>query len=119
MNGPSVIYGCEVWRGLDWIRDEDKIALDAGQHPELAREIIDIFKSQIVGGKNYTEASLGRRCANATYYASHFVDETQAITFAMDLKPLLEEGLTLEALVLQHLDKFRADVASAYESLVS
>lgn len=117
---PKHVYGCEVWRGLDWIRDEDKIALPVDQHPALAREIVDIFKSQIVGGKSYTEATLGRRRANATYYASHSVDNHNALTFAIDLRPLLEiEGLTPEIFVLQHIDKFCADVRSAYDALKS
>jgi len=115
---PEHIYGCEVWRALDWIRDEDKIALPADKHPKLARELIEVFVSQVVGGKNYVDATLGRRSANATFYQSHVVDTCSAYTFAMDLQPLVDEPeLSLEQLVQRHLDRFRSDVATAYSSL--
>ena len=26
---PEHLYGCEVWRSLDWMVDEDKVLLDA------------------------------------------------------------------------------------------
>jgi LmbE family N-acetylglucosaminyl deacetylase len=113
---PTHIYGCEVWRGLDWLRDADKVALPAQQHSELARQLLDVFASQVVGGKNYTDATLGRRAANATYFASHQVDSSAALTFAMDLRPLVDEpGLTPLALVERHLDRLRADVEAAWK----
>ena len=40
---PERIYGCEVWRDLDWLRDEDKIALPVEAHPQLARQLIEVF----------------------------------------------------------------------------
>jgi len=115
---PERIYGCEVWRGLDWIRDEDKIALPVDKHPELERRLLDVFKSQIAGGKNYTEASIGRRRANATYYSSHATDTSSALTFAVDLHPLLtRDELKPEHWVQQQLDKLREDTHSAYHAL--
>ncbi len=116
---PEQIYGCEVWRDLDWLRDEDKIALPVDSHPELARELIKVFESQVSGGKDYVTATLGRRHANATYFSSHSVDGCSAITFAMDLRPLLEDStLSLPVLAEQHILQFRSDVASAYSQLL-
>lgn len=115
---PSKLYGCEVWRGLDWIRDADKVALSTEAHPELAKQLIDVFASQIAGGKNYTDATLGRRHANATYFESHAVDSGDSVTFAMDLHPLLDDStLTLQGLVDRHLERFRRDVHAAYATL--
>ena len=31
---PKRVYGCEVWRDLDWLEPEDKIALDVSAYPE-------------------------------------------------------------------------------------
>jgi LmbE family N-acetylglucosaminyl deacetylase len=116
---PAHIYGCEVWRGLDWLRDADKVALPVPQPCELARQLLDVFASQVEGGKNYTDATLGRRAANATYFASHHVDSSEALTFAMDLRPLVDEpGLTPLALVQRHLECFRADVEAAWKPFV-
>lgn len=88
---PKKVYGCEVWRDLDWLEPEDKVALDVSGHPELAERLNACFESQIAGGKDYGRAVIGRRRANATFYDSHTVDTVDQLWFAMDLTPLIEE----------------------------
>ena len=88
---PARVLGCEVWRDLDWLPDRDKVALDAGRHPELAAELLRCFRSQIAGGKRYDLAVPGRRAANATFHTSHATDRLDGITWALDLSPLLQE----------------------------
>ncbi len=88
---PQEFYGCEVWRDLDWLRDEDKMTLDVSAHPNMAAALLGVFDSQICGGKRYDLAAMGRRTANATFFASHATDEAQALTFAMDLMPLVRD----------------------------
>lgn len=92
---PKKVYGCEVWRDLDWLSDHDKVALDVGGNTELAEKLNACFDSQIAGGKNYAEAVMGRRTANATFFDSHSVDVINQLWFAMDLTPLAEDD-TLE-----------------------
>ncbi len=89
---PARILGCEVWRDLDWLPDPDKVALDSGRHPELARKLLAAFDSQISGGKRYDLAAIGRRSANATFYASHATDTMASITWAVDLTPVIRNG---------------------------
>ncbi|WP_221030160.1 PIG-L deacetylase family protein [Actomonas aquatica] len=108
---PRTIVGCEVWRDLDWLPDGAKIPLPVGRLPELERDLIAVFRSQVAGGKDYVAATLGRRRANATYFNSHAIDAAAAVTFAMDLSALAtDDSLTLTDLVTPHLDAFRADV---------
>lgn len=91
---PKKVYGCEVWRDLDWLIDDDKVAFDVSPHENLQAALVGVFDSQIAGGKRYDLATLGRRRAHATYHASHGVDETTGTIFAMDLTPLVEnDGL--------------------------
>lgn len=109
---PARIYGCEVWRDLDWLLDADKQALDVSAHPRLAAELVAVFESQIAGGKRYDLATAGRRLANATFFTSHATDRATALTWAMDLTPLVQdETLSAEQFTLGYLDRFRADVA--------
>lgn len=111
---PKKIYGCEVWRDLDWLEPEDKIALDVSTYPELAEKLNACFASQIVGGKDYGKAVIGRRRANATFYDSHSVDTFDQLWFAMDLTPLIEEDApTVKEFVEAKLDRFRASVMEA------
>ncbi|HEX2100461.1 MAG TPA: PIG-L family deacetylase, partial [Candidatus Synoicihabitans sp.] len=110
---PRRVLGAEVWRGLDWLLDSDKIALDAGRRPELADQLLQVFDSQVGGGKRYDAAAAGRRSANATFHTSHATDRFAGITWAMDLTPLIHDpALDVGAYVLGYIDRLRADVAA-------
>lgn len=109
---PKRALGCEVWRDLDWLLDSDKQALAADQYGNIAAALVGVFDSQITGGKRYDLATTGRRLANATYHNSHAVDSTQALTFAMDLTPLIQDdNLSLIDYTLEFIERFKQDVA--------
>jgi LmbE family N-acetylglucosaminyl deacetylase len=109
---PARVLGCEVWRDLDWLPDAEKVALDSGRHPELARKLLAVFDSQISGGKRYDIAAIGRRSANATFHTSHATDAISGITWAIDLTPVTrDDGPTVGELTLSLVSRFGADVA--------
>lgn len=109
---PQALWGGEVWRDLDWLTDEDKVALDVSAHENLQAALLGVFDSQICGGKRYDLATMGRRKAHATYHATHGVDVATGLTFAMDMTPLIQDAaLTPAALVQQRIDAFAAEVA--------
>ena len=113
---PQKLYGCEVWRDLDWMRDEDKTAFDVSGAEHLQAALLGVFDSQIGGGKRYDLACLGRRRAHATFQASHGVDAATGLALAMDLTPLLEDdALDPAAYALAYIDRFRADAARRLE----
>jgi LmbE family N-acetylglucosaminyl deacetylase len=108
---PKTVYGCEVWRGLDWMDDKDKVPLDVGRRETLSMALIGVYDSQVEGGKRYDLATIGRRRANASYFQSHATDEAEQIWFAMDLTPLVRnDGIDVAGFVLAHVDKFRTSV---------
>lgn len=108
---PGKVYGCEVWRNLDWMIDSEKVALDVSTHENLAAALNGIFDSQIAGGKRYDIATLGRRRANATFFESHATDKSEQLIFAMDLSPLVaDESLDIVGYVTGFIDRFKADV---------
>lgn len=108
---PQQLLGCEVWRDLDWLADEDKTLLDVSGHDELAQKLNAVFASQIAGGKRYDLAIQGRRRANATFFHSHSVDVSDSLCFALDLTPLLrDDTLSLTEFIAPFLDRFRNDV---------
>jgi LmbE family N-acetylglucosaminyl deacetylase len=108
---PTKVLGCEVWRDLDWLVDADKVALDASDDPKLALDLLNVFDSQISGGKRYDLATMGRRSANATFHTSHATDRMSGITWAIDLTPLVQDdALTVESFIAAHIDRFREDV---------
>jgi LmbE family N-acetylglucosaminyl deacetylase len=109
---PQRVLGCEGWRDLDWLMDSDKVALDASGLPELAPALVKIFDSQVAGGKRYDLAALGRRLANATFHTPHQTDQSSAITWAMDLTPLVTDvSLSVSDFTLERVDRLRRDIA--------
>lgn len=111
---PRAVYGCEVWRDLDWLRDSEKVILPTDAYPDLARDLIEVFESQIAGGKGYVDAVLGRRRANATFLASHEVDGIGSCCYAMDLGPLFgDEPISIEELLRRHSNHFASDLVGA------
>ena len=108
---PARVYGCEVWRDLDWTVDADKAVLPVDAHPNVAASLLGVFDSQISGGKRYDLAAAGRRLANATFFESHAVDTSDALTFALDLTALFadDDKDPFEA-VATYIDHFKEDV---------
>ncbi len=105
----DVLYGCEVWRDLDWLPDDRKVVLDVSAHENLAAALVGVFDSQVVGGKRYDLATMGRRRANATYLSSHATDIIEQATYAVDLSPLLrDDSIDVTTFILQVIDEFRA-----------
>lgn len=108
---PEKLYGCEVWRDLDWMLDSDKVALDVSARESLAMALLGVHDSQVAGGKRYDLASQGRRRANATYFAAHGVDKATGLIYAMDLTPLIrDDKADIGAHVRAHLERFSSDV---------
>lgn len=108
---PRRIWGCEVWRDLDWLPGESKVLMDVSGHENLAAALNGVFDSQIAGGKRYDLAVLGRRRANATFFESHATDKATALAFGMDLTPLVvDESRDIIEYVCGFVDEFKADV---------
>jgi LmbE family N-acetylglucosaminyl deacetylase len=115
---PRALYGCEVWRDLDWLVDEDKVPLDVAGHENLAAALLGVFDSQICGGKRYDLATVGRRRAHATYYASHGTDATTQLNFAMDLTPLISDtDADVGDYVAGYIHRFAEEVSSRLNKL--
>jgi LmbE family N-acetylglucosaminyl deacetylase len=115
---PKRLYGCEVWRNLDWLNDSDKVVFNVEGHENLAMSLLGVFDSQVAGGKRYDLATMGRRRANATYFASHGVDESQALIFGIDLTPLIENDTADAGEYIQgFIRRFAEEVSSRMAKL--
>ena len=116
---PDKVYGCEVWRDLDWVMDEEKVSFDVSAHPNIASALLEVFDSQICGGKRYDLATVGRRLGNATFAASHDTDVASAVSYAMDLTPLiLDKSIDAGVYIMAYIDRFKEDVAARIKRFV-
>lgn len=110
---PDRLYGCEAWRGLDWLPEGRRVTLPSTGHEVLAHRLLEVFDSQISGGKRYDLATIGRRRANATLAEPRAVDREEQVTLAMDLTPLIvDDDLDLADFVTGLIDRFRDEVQS-------
>ena len=108
---PRHLYGCEIWRDLDWMLDEEKVIFDCSTHENLQAALVGVFDSQVSGGKRYDLATMGRKRANATYYASHGVDVATGLIYAMDLTPLIQDPTKdIPGYVQGFIDRFAHEV---------
>jgi LmbE family N-acetylglucosaminyl deacetylase len=115
---PEKLFGCEVWRSLDWMIDPDKVAMNLSEHENLQEALLGVYDSQIAGGKRYDLASMGRRRANATYFETHGVDLTTGLSFAMDMTRLVSEpNLAPREFVEDLMRHFNQEVADRINRL--
>jgi LmbE family N-acetylglucosaminyl deacetylase len=89
---PQKLYGCEVWRDLDWMSDKDKVLFDLSAHENLQAALLGVHDSQICGGKRYDLATMGRRKSHATYFETHGTDVTTGLSFGMDMTLLVVDA---------------------------
>lgn len=114
---PARLLGCEGWRSLDWLPEQDRVRLDAGAHSELGERLIGVFESQLAA-KRYDLAEAGRRRSNAVRRDPRAVDAASAVTLAMDLTPLiLDDALDPVDFALAAIDRFRAEVEAGVSAV--
>jgi LmbE family N-acetylglucosaminyl deacetylase len=110
-NQPGIIYGCEAWRDLDWLSDLDKVILDVTDRNNLALPLLEVFNSQIKGGKRYDLATIGRRLSNATFFNPHEKDRNEQIWYAMDLTPLIRDyKIDIIDYVSEYIEGFKQEI---------
>jgi LmbE family N-acetylglucosaminyl deacetylase len=115
---PEKLYGCEVWRGLDWVNDNEKVVFDVSARASLAMSLMGVFDSQICGGKRYDLATAGRRKANATYLAPHATDVATSVIFGIDLTPLIQDDKLEPSKYIQgFIDRFAQEVSDRLAKL--
>ncbi len=114
---PSAVYGCEVWRDLDWMADDDKVVFDVTDRANLSAALMGVYDSQISGGKRYDLATAGRRLAHATFSESHSVDQAEALIYAMDLTPMITESIDADTHVAIHIERMQQEISDRIERL--
>ncbi|MDP4179854.1 MAG: PIG-L family deacetylase [Bacillota bacterium] len=116
---PKKVFGCEIWRSLDWLTSSDKVDFDASRHPNIASALVGLYDSQISGNKQYDRATIGRRYANATFSASHSPDASNSSILGMDLTPLINNTeLNIIEYVQGYIDRFNEDIINGIKSVL-
>ena len=114
---PQKFIALEVWRALDWLPDDDKVCINTEKYPDIAAELLTVHRSQVVGGKRYDHAAIGRRLANATFFASHDTDDCSSMNFGLDLMPMIVDGTDVTDYINSYIEKFKKEVNNTLERL--
>jgi hypothetical protein len=108
---PQKLYGCEIWRGLDWLDDDEKVSFDLDGADPLLTSLLREFKSQTGGGRRFDAAMLGRLRANAAFQDPRDVGQAKLVLLAMDLTPLIKDNtMDLADFMAARIARFQADV---------
>ncbi len=105
---PKSFIGVELWRDLDWLDKDDKVILDISGYEKFAYSLLSNFPSQNQS-KSYDKAYCSRIGANATFAESHSNNIFSAVSFGVNLMPLLKNK-NLSEFVDEKIEKFKASV---------
>ena len=75
-----------------------------------AAALLGVFDSQIAGGKRYDLAAVGRRLANATFFASHDTDQCDSLSYGLDITQPVYGGQDMSAVMMEYIENFRAEI---------
>lgn len=115
---PAKLIGCEVWRDLDWLREEDKVLMPVEGEAGLEQSLLQAFASQNSPGKRLDLAVLGRRQAHAVFLDSLAPERARGLLLGMDLTPLLlDDALRPGELFARYADAFRVEVLDRLDQL--
>ncbi|MDD3832936.1 MAG: PIG-L family deacetylase, partial [Oscillospiraceae bacterium] len=78
--------------------------------PNLAAALLGVFDSQIAGGKRYDSAAIGRRLANATFFASHDTDNCESMSYGLDITELINSNTDGFEFVNRYINNFKDEV---------
>lgn len=115
---PNKVYAMEVWRGLDWVNDSEKVLFDTSKYPNVEAAVLGVYDSQISGGKRYDNATVGRRLANATFYESHDVDSFTSANYAIDMTPVINSNVSYIDYINGYIDRFKSNVDDMLNELM-
>jgi len=88
------------------------VPMAVSARPELANALNEVFATQIVGGKRYDLAVLGRRIANATFHDAHASDQETSLQWALDMTPLMNDPkLDVIEYTLGFVERLKQDIA--------
>ncbi len=108
---PKQLFGCEVWRGLDWLPSKFKLVWPIDDSGALRDQLTQCFPSQSGRSKNYAQAIKGRRQCNATFLDGYQKDQFQHAEYGIDLGVLIgEKPKSLASFCEEVLEEFQQEI---------
>jgi len=113
---PRLLYGCEVFRGLDWLPDRYKVTFDLSENKELQNRLIGVYDSRAEGFKDYTKAVMGRKLSNATLeYNAASETEDKLIWYGINLTSVIQKNIPIKEFCVKVLGDFNKELLDGLE----
>ena len=108
---PRLVYGCELFRSLDWLPDKYKVVFDLSENKELQSRLIGVYDTKIEQFKNYNKAIVGRKMAHAAFGSSvGDGDEDKLIWYGINLTPVVAKNIDLKDYCTRILSDFNKEM---------
>ena len=108
---PRLLYGCEIFRSLDWLPDKYKVVFDLSDNKELQARLIGVYDTRMEQSKNYNKAVVGRKLAHATFGISNDnVDEEKMLWYGINLTPVIQKGIELKEYCTKILNEYNKEM---------
>jgi hypothetical protein len=98
--------------------DEDKVVFDVSERDNITTSLVELF--------DFTNKQCGmaRSCNNGKtsykryFYASHGVDISTYVIYAIDLTPVITDSLYIVEYTLQFIERFKNDVVQRLNKMM-
>ncbi len=116
-NKPTRVYGCEVWRDLDWVDDADKVLIDTSDSQDLQYKLLQCFTSQTTS-KDYPKAVIARQNAHAVFQDAYASKTQDGVLIAIDLTLLIyRKKEHIKPFIERQINTFKDDVITRINTL--
>lgn len=94
---PRLVYGCEIFRSLDWLPDKYKVVFDLSENKELQSRLIGVYDTRAEQARNYNKAIVGRKIAHAIFGTQNTdIEEEKLIWYGINLTPVIAKNIDLK-----------------------
>lgn len=113
---PRLLYGCEIFRSLDWLPERYKVTFDISDNRDLQLRLVGVYDTRAEQSKNYTKAIMGRKMANAAFAACKEIDdEEKLLWYGINLTPVIQKNIALKDYCIKVLNDANKELLEGIE----
>lgn len=102
---PTLVYGCEANRSLDWVNPAKIVAFDVSKNVRLQKELLNVHHTQQEGVKDLCKAAMGRRLYNSLYNTNTKSSDAKLVSRAINMTTLMRrKELPIKRFAMSYLD---------------
>jgi len=110
---PKVIYGCEVNRDLDWVKEEKLVYFDNSKNVKLQKQLIAVYKTK-KDDSHLVESAIGKRFSNAGFFTNK--KEYKLSTRAINMTTLLRrKDYPIKKFAMSFVDDLYTEINDAMD----